>query len=126
MDCSARPSAQQLALMASQAELLNKAAARILGRAPETTAIWCYGLNALEPENATHQWDFIAFVDAQCNTERLDQLNKLGGPLDSLPRCGNHHLDVQALLANDQSPCARLVRREGFCIWHKPAITLAA
>ncbi|WP_326430396.1 hypothetical protein VQ574_20895 (plasmid) [Stutzerimonas frequens] len=121
MDCNHRPNLQHQALIEQRARLISSATRFILDQAPETVAIWCYGINALQPQSPTNDWDFIAFVEDSCSAERLDQLNDFDGLLSSVRRIGTQSLDVQAMRYSDSSACARLVRNEGFCIWHKLA-----
>lgn len=121
MDCNHRPNAKHQALIERRARMLETATRCILDLAPETTAIWCYGINALQPERPSNDWDFMAFVEDSCSDERLNQLNDLEGPLSELRQIGTQSLDVQAMRYSDTSGCARLVRSEGFCIWHKLA-----
>ncbi len=121
MDCNHRPNPKHLALIERRSQMLDSTTRRILELAPETTAIWCYGLNALRPERPSNDWDFMAFVADSCSAERLNQFNDLEGPLSELRQIGTQSLDVQAMRYSDTSECARLVRSEGFCIWHKLA-----
>lgn len=119
MDCNHRPNAKHQALIQRRVRLLECAARSILELAPETTSIWCYGINALQPERPCNDWDFMAFVEDSTNAARLNQLNDLEGPLSKLRKIDTQSLDVQAMHYSDTSECAHVVRSEGFCIWHK-------
>ena len=119
MDCSHRLKATHQALIQRRARLFDTVTQRILDIAPEVVTIWCYGINALQPDSPSNDWDFMAFVEDSCSAERLDELNSLEGPFSSFRQISTQSLDVQAMSFSDSSACARLVRREGFCIWHK-------
>lgn len=106
-------------LIASRQQFLEQVAQLVASRVPEAVEIWCYGLNAMRPNKPTSDWDFIAALPAGASCERLELLNGFAGPLSDLRKIGNQTLDVQAMRVNDRTPCANLIRMEGFCFWRQ-------
>lgn len=113
-------SADHAWLMERRQDFLCAAVALVRGIVPETTQFLCYGLNALRPLKPGKDWDFIAFVDDSVPFDRIDLLNDLNGPLANLRTIGEHTLDVAVMRGCSESPCARIARQEGFCVWRKP------
>ncbi|MCF6783729.1 hypothetical protein [Stutzerimonas stutzeri] len=107
-------------LMERREKFLHAAVALVRSIVPETTQFWCYGINALRPLKPGRDWDFIAFVADSTSDERMELLNDLNGPLADLRAIGEHTMDVVVMRAGCNTPCARLVRSEGFCVWRKP------
>ncbi|MBA1280327.1 hypothetical protein [Stutzerimonas stutzeri] len=113
------------ALILRRKAFFEAAVERVADIVPECSQLWCYGLNALRPMKPSSDWDFIAFVPEQVSNERIDLLNDISGPLSEFRLIGNQTLDVGVMRIDDGSPCARLVRTEGFCFWQLQ-ISLAA
>lgn len=114
---------QHARLVEARADFLSKSVCVVQKLVPATLQLWCYGINALKPNKPTNDWDFIAFVADDTPQAQIDLLNSIGGPLDQDRRIGNQTLDIQVMRISDRSPCANLIRSEGFCFWQKP-ITL--
>lgn len=118
--CNLATRQDHIQLIERRRDFLYAAVALVRSVVPETLEFWCYGINALRPHAPTKDWDFIAFVPNTVGAEQIEALNGWKSPLSELHEIAKQRLDVEVMHIGSATPCARIVRAEGFCVWRKP------
>lgn len=107
-------------LIEARKQFLEQVAGAVEVIVPDAIELWCYGVNAMQPNKPSNDWDFIVMLPRGVPNARIEALNDLDGPLSDFRKIGNQTFDVQALRVGDRSPFAQLLQVEGFCFWRKP------